>query len=89
MNDIEFAGTLPVREEIREVFNALVSGAYTNFALVSVTFNGWPTEAIVTVNGDEEDTEMAVITPLAVFLSEEMKDSLLSPFGDPLSDREI
>lgn len=49
----------------RQAFEALLSGAYENFALFSCTVNGEPAAAIVAVNRDAPDGDYT-ITPLFV-----------------------
>lgn len=41
--------------EHRAAFNALLSGQYANFALLSCFVNGQPAAAIVTLAPDDED----------------------------------
>lgn len=55
--------TTNITKEHREVFEALTSGAYRNFALFSCFVNGEPGTAIVAVN---EDGGSYNITPLFV-----------------------
>lgn len=47
----------------REVFDALISGTFENFALFSCFITGEPAAAIVAINRDGDDY---VITPLFV-----------------------
>lgn len=59
-----------ITDEIREVFDALTSRKFTNFALFSCFVNGTPTSAIVAVNhGDAGDYH---IQPLFVAVTPEM-----------------
>ena len=53
----------------REAFEAMTSGAYSNFALFSCCVNGDPAAAIVAIQ--QEDAEY-LITPLFVSVTEAM-----------------
>jgi hypothetical protein len=55
----------------REMFNALISGDYNNFALLSCYVNGEPAAAIVVVNRDKA-SEDYLIEPLFVSITEGM-----------------
>jgi hypothetical protein len=60
-----------ITQEHRQVFNALTSGEYSNFALFSCFVNGEPASAIVAINkpgGDEYQ-----ITPLFVSVTPGMR----------------
>lgn len=59
-----------IRFEHRSAFNALLSGAFANFALVSCFVNGEPASAIAVV--EETDGEV-IIRPLFVSITDEMK----------------
>ena len=56
--------------EHREAFNALLSGQYANFALLSCFVNGKPAAAIVSLAPDDEDGYL--ITPMFVSVTETM-----------------
>ncbi len=56
---------------MQELFNALTSGEYKNFALFSCFVNGEPTAAIVTLN--EDDKGQIVIDPYFVAITPSMK----------------
>jgi hypothetical protein len=55
----------------REVFEALTSGEYINFALFSCFVNGEPASAIVAINKTADNEYQ--ITPLFVSVTKEMK----------------
>lgn len=71
-----------ITAEHRRAFDALASGQYSNFALVSTTFEGEPTAAIAVVT---EDGDEFVITPIAVFLTGDMFARLTDP-GEGLDE---
>ncbi len=54
----------------QEVFNALTSGEYNNFALFSCYVDGEPAAAIVAINQDGEEYQ---ITPLFVSVTDTMQ----------------
>jgi hypothetical protein len=60
-----------ITEEQREVFKALTSGEFTNFALFSCFVNGEPASAIVAVTKDDGDEYH--INPLFVSVTPGMK----------------
>jgi hypothetical protein len=60
-----------ITEEHREVFKALTSGEFTNFALFSCFVNGEPASAIVAVTKDDGDEYH--INPLFVSVTPGMK----------------
>ena len=60
-----------ITEEQREVFKALTSGEFTNFALFSCFVNGEPASAIVAVTKDKGDEYH--INPLFVSVTPGMK----------------
>ncbi len=77
--------TETVRPDSLAMFNALRDPEYTNFALLSVNYDGEPTEAIVAITQDETDY---IITPVAVLPTDRMRDRLLNPHGEGLSGSE-
>jgi len=54
----------------RDAFEALTSGAYDNFALLSCFVNGDPAAAIVAVNRNSEEY---LLTPLFVSVTDAMR----------------
>ena len=54
----------------RQAFEALTSGEYDNFALLSCFVNGDPAAAIVAVNRDAEEY---LLTPLFVSVTDAMR----------------
>lgn len=68
-----------ITEAHRDVFNALTSGEYDNFALVSTIFDGEPTATIATVTLDEGEY---LVTPVAVLVTPAMFDRLTGPDHD-------
>lgn len=58
-----------ITKEHREVFNALLSGKFDNFALFSCFVNGIPSSAIVTVNKDGDEY---TVVPLFVAITDDM-----------------
>lgn len=57
--------------EHRDMFNAITSGDFDNFALFSCYVNGAPAAAIVAVNRDEKGEDF-LITPLFVSITGDM-----------------
>jgi hypothetical protein len=55
----------------REMFNAIISGDYNNFALFSCLVNGEPAAAIVAVNRDETSGDF-LIEPIFVSITDSM-----------------
>ena len=49
-----------ITPEDQELFNALVSGNYNNFALFSCFCNGKPAVAIVCITEDDSDSETPI-----------------------------
>lgn len=70
--------TTNITEAHRSLFNALTSGKYDNFALVSTTFDGEPTAAIATVTFDNGEY---LVVPVAVVVTEAMFSRMTGP-GD-------
>ena len=60
-----------ITQEHRQVFNALTSGEYSNFALFSCFVNGEPASAIVSVNKPGADEYQ--ITPIFVSVTPGMR----------------
>jgi hypothetical protein len=60
-----------ITQEHRQVFNALTSGEYNNFALFSCFVNGEPASAIVAINKPDGDEYQ--ITPLFVSVTPGMR----------------
>ena len=58
-----------ITESHRDAFEALMSGQFGNFALVSCFVDGQPAAAIATVN---EEQGIFTITPLFVSITPEM-----------------
>lgn len=58
-----------ITEAHRDAFNALISGEFCNFALVSCFVNGAPTSAIAAVS---EHEGMYALAPLFVAVTEQM-----------------
>lgn len=81
-------GTRPIREESSEMFEALRDPAYSNFLLMSVTYDGQPTEAICAFEKDEATGNYA-IHPLAVLVTESMMDRLRDTEGDLPGDHSL
>lgn len=70
----------PVREDSREMFEALTSGQYSSFAIMSVLYDGEPTECIVNVLPQEDGT--VEIMPLAIVPTDSMLDKLTDDEGN-------
>ena len=60
-----------ITQEHREMFNAITSGDYDNFALFSCYVNGEPAASIVAINRDENGDDF-LITPLFVSITGSM-----------------
>lgn len=89
MADSGFAGTLPVREDSKAFFLAMSDPKYDeNFSILSVTYDGWPTEAIC-LTAKSDDGEQTFFEPIAIFVNDEMKKRLLNPFGEELPPPEV
>ena len=59
-----------ITDEHKEMFEAITSAKYSNFALFSCFVNGTPTAAICAVNGVDGDYQL---TPLFVAVTEDME----------------
>lgn len=79
-------GTHPIRDESREMFEALRDPSYSNFLLMSVTYDGQPTEAICAF---EKTDEGYTIAPLAVLVTDRMMDRLRDTEGDLPGDHSL
>lgn len=66
----------------RDIFNAITSGEFDNFALFSCYVNGEPAAAIVAIQRDEQ-SEDYLVTPLFVSITDGM--TLLDHDGTPAS----
>lgn len=64
--------TTNITDKHREIFEALTSGEYTNFALFSCFVDGHPTAAIVAEEPDPATGE-SQITPLFVAVNHAME----------------
>ena len=65
-------------EEQTRTFDALTSGDYSNFALMSALYKGEPTSVIAAVVPNDEDDNVDVI-PLFVWITDDMFDHLTPP----------
>lgn len=66
----------PISDDQRETFDALTSGDFTNFALISTLFDGEPTVAIAAI---VEEGGTYIIQPLYVAVTDTMFDRLTDP----------
>ena len=72
-----------IDEDVANCFQALISGEYANFCLMSILHDGQPSHAICAVN-QVIGSEDVCITPLFVCVKPDML--LVDPFGQQLSD---
>lgn len=66
----------PINNEEAEVFEALVSGRYDNFALARTELDGEEVAVIVAITEDDEQFNVA---PLAVLVTDELFSRLKDP----------
>lgn len=71
------ARPIPAPDNVSEVFDALTSGEYSNFALVSTALDGEPTWAIAVVQEHEDGSH--VIVPLFVWVTPGVGARLVDP----------
>lgn len=75
----EFHNTKEIPQGIKETFEALTSGKYTNFVIMSVTHENKPNWCICTVNKEGKEYS---IKPLFLFVDEELSQKLKDPMGE-------
>ena len=68
-----------ISKEESEVFEALIGGKYTNFALMSTEFDGVETAVIVAVSKEGENV---MLEPIAILVKPELFDRLVQPDAD-------
>lgn len=72
-----------ITKEEKNVFEAITSGKYENFVLVSTEFDGVETAVIAAVSQDGEDMR---IEPLAILVKPEFFKKLLNPAITPTNE---
>ena len=78
MND--FAGTLPISKEVMQGFDEAFGGD-ADVILISATYDGKPVTVIANI---EHEGEFVYVVPRALWLTDEMKELLRGPSGEPL-----
>lgn len=65
-----------INDQESKLFNALISGEYDNFVLVSTEFQGEETTAIATIEFDGSDY---IVTPVYIAVTDKMFAAMIDP----------
>lgn len=76
----------PITPDDRVLFDAVTSGLYTNFAIMSGFWKDEPTSVIVSINPEGEDF---VLTPLYVRVTESMLKDLKDSYGNLTTEKKV